>query len=225
MGDPVRFSDLMAQIADDFSPEKIAEREERWAKQRAAENAERAKRDAEASERNKALEVERLKKLVPPSLAWVMDGSELESESVVATVKWLDSDRRGLMLRGGVGSGKSVGAAVALRSIASKYRATTSWHRPNDLVSAVLHSYDENAPKLGRSLVVIDDVGRETKADFGEALCSFIDDTDTRFVITTNLKKDEFRARYDERLVDRLNDCARAVTVKNASMRKKDGGF
>jgi hypothetical protein len=85
----------------------------------------------------------------------------------------------------------------------------------------VLHSYDERAPKLGRALVVVDDVGRETKGSFDEALCAFLDDASTRFVLTTNLDRAAFRARYEDRLIDRLNDCARAITAVGESRRKR----
>jgi DNA replication protein DnaC len=108
-------------------------------------------------------------------------------------------------------------AALMIRS----RRSSVSWHRPNDFVSAVLHSYDSEAPKLGCHLVVIDDCGRETKTDFCEALCAFIDDTDTPFVLTTNMQKEAFRKHYDERLIDRLNHCAKALAVKGDSRRKK----
>lgn len=218
-------SKLIEETAAEFTPERMAERKRQWEEQAAKERLAREKQEAEWRERSKRATLARVASSLPPSVAWVTAGGEHDSESVQAVRSWIGSDRRGLLLRGGVGAGKSLAAAVAARELAVSSGRVVSWHRPNDFVSAVLHAYDANAPKLGEGLVVIDDVGRETKADFCEALCAFIDDKSARFVITTNLKKEDFRARYDERLVDRLNDCARAVTVKSASMRKKDGGF
>lgn len=166
----------------------------------------------------------RLAKRMPPSVAAALcDGSFAHCDATLAVVEWAASGTRGLMLRGGVGAGKSLAAALPLLS--DVVFAGASWHRPDDFVSAVLHAYDDRAPKLGSRIVVVDDVGRETKADLDEALCAFIDDKDTRFILTTNLKREDFRKRYDARLVDRLNHCAIAITVKGESRRKQTGGF
>lgn len=161
---------------------------------------------------------------LPPIVAEVVNGPLTDTPGVVAVREWLASPARGLVIRGGVGVGKTVAAGALARMCIAQGRAV-SWHRPNEFVSAVLHSYDERSPKLAKGVVIIDDVGRETKADFEESVCTFIDDRDTRFVITTNLTRDDFRARYDARLIDRLNHCARAVALKGASRRRQDGGF
>lgn len=160
---------------------------------------------------------------LPPVLrGYGLTGSD-ETPAVKAVRTWLDGPARGLMLRGPAGVGKSVAAAVALSEAVRRGARSVSWHRPNDFVSAVLHSYDESAPRLGRQFVVIDDIGRETKSEFEEAMCAFIDDTDTRFVVTTNVSREALRERYDERFVSRLNDCMKAATIKGASLRKNNG--
>lgn len=165
-------------------------------------------------------------RVAPPGIASVLSSGEMEQlPAVVAALDWASKPVRGLMLRGGVGSGKSVAAAVAMRELISMKSGSASWHTPNAFVSAVMHSYDENAPKLGLDVVVVDDVGRETKADFCEALCEFIDTHSTRFVLTTNLTRDDFKQRYDARLIDRLNHYAKAIAVKGPSRRRQDGGF
>src|SRR5690606_11973582 len=166
-----------------------------------------------------------IRRITPPGVSTVVLGGLEFGPAIKAVREWYGSDKRGLMIRGGVGSGKSVAAGVAVHDYVRSVNYAASWHRPNDFVSAVLHAYDERSPKLGSGLVVVDDIGRETKADFEEALCAFIDDVDTRFILTTNLVRDDFRARYDSRLIDRLNHCAIAVSLKERSRRRQDGGF
>lgn len=145
-----------------------------------------------------------------------------------AALGWLGNAKRLLLLRGGVGVGKTFAAAMAAKALSeSRVRssASVSWHRPNDFVSAVLHQYDDSVPKLGRDLVIVDDVGRETKSDLCEALCSFLDDYTARIILTTNLKKSDFRDRYDARLIDRMRECGEAYDIKGESRRGNSEDF
>lgn len=196
---------------------------------RAEVDAERRARDeaALAADRVSRLDVARKAALatVPPSLAKRVQSGVEDTWAVGFTRSWWDSSKRALVIRGGVGVGKSVAAADCILHAWARGATGFSWHRPNDFVSAVLHGYSDDAPKLGKTLVVIDDVGRETKADFCEALCAFIDDTETRLVITTNLQRDAFRERYDERLIDRLREVGMAADIKGVSRRQGKGEF
>jgi chromosomal replication initiation ATPase DnaA len=177
--------------------------------------------DREAARREYALAV------LPPKLRATLATGCIELTAATRAVDlWMaDRSARVLMIRGGVGVGKSVAAAWAVTLSVDAGRRSVSWHRPNDFVSAVLHAYDGHAPRLGGDLVVIDDVGRETKADFCEALCAFIDDHAASVLLTTNLTKEQFRDRYDVRLIDRLREVGRAVDVKGASRRGKSEEF
>jgi DNA replication protein DnaC len=177
--------------------------------------------DREAARRDLAMSC------LPPKLRATLATACVELTPATRAVdSWL-SDRaaRVLLIRGGVGVGKSVAAARAVAMCVDAGKRSVSWHRPNDFVSAVLHAYDGNAPRLGGDMVVIDDVGRETKADFCEALCAFIDDYAASVLLTTNLTKDQFRDRYDVRLIDRLREVGRAVDVKGASRRSTSEEF
>jgi DNA replication protein DnaC len=153
-----------------------------------------------------------------------------------ASLAWLRTKSRVLLIRGGVGVGKTMAAGAVVAEYcrtaidecvrSGEVRRPFSWHRPNDFVSAMLHSYDPKAPTLGNELVVIDDIGRaQEKADFEEALCAFLDDNAQRLVMTTNLKKEDFRERYDARIIDRLLECGQAITIKGDSRRKPGGDF
>lgn len=194
---------------------------------------ERERRDEDARRREaEAARHARLTKAlacVPPKARKVvLEQVTLErTEAVQAALEWERADQyRVVLLRGGVGVGKSIAAAAAAYASAARGRRHISWHRPNDFVSAMLHAYDPTAPKLGLDLVVIDDLGRETKHDFDEALCAFFDETETRCVLTTNLGAQEFKDRYDVRVLDRLRECAVAIACKGTSRRAGGGvGF
>lgn len=220
MGEPIEMAEEAERLierlklGDRPSLVELERREREW-----------AERDASLRlESRLQFELNAINRALPPKLARVA-ASPQETLAVQAALAWQATEARGLMIRGGIGVGKSAAAAAIVARFIRNGRRSVSWMKPNDLVSAVLHSYDDKAPKLGTDLIVVDDLGRETKADFVEALCAFLDDHDTRFILTTNLQKDEFRTHYDPRLVDRLNECAKAVSIKGDSMRRKDGGF
>jgi chromosomal replication initiation ATPase DnaA len=194
-------------------------------------DAERRKRDEaalakDAADREAARRAYALSSLPPKLQATLAAGCIELTPATRAVDSWMsDRTSRVLLIRGGVGVGKSVAAARAVTLSVDAGRRSVSWHRPNDFVSAVLHAYDGHAPRLGGDLVVIDDVGRETKADFCEALCAFIDDYAASILLTTNLTKDQFSSRYDVRLIDRLREVGRAVDVKGASRRSTSEEF
>lgn len=161
--------------------------------------------------------------LVPDTdAAWEVEpGPQWHAVTVVR--RWLDTGRRGLLLRGGVGTGKSYAAAYAARCwILAGHHVT--WLRPDQLVTAVMHRYSDEAKAVHRH-VVIDDVGMERKADFSDALCDLLDRPRVTIVATTNLSRDQFSSRYEDvRLRDRMNAAFVAVDVRGKSMRRGDGG-
>jgi DNA replication protein DnaC len=235
---------LLVMLRGGEPPPELTHEERVAREQRYRDEEERERLDRERRARDEAeLAVRRRetahRSVLPPRVADTILGQSFERGPAIAAVdKWSAGDKQVLVLRGGVGSGKTTAAGHAVSLVLSgmsdydtrhsttrKHGPDISWHRPNDFVSAMLHSYDSEAPKLGRKLIVIDDIGRETKQDFCEAVCAFLDDSLVRLVMTTNLSRDEFRARYDERLLDRLNDVGVALTIKGESKRKKTGAF
>lgn len=203
--------------------------------------AETRRRDEEAlakqvearRQRNAAANMSR----VPPKLRADIQAASIEGAALAAwpgtasALSWWHGKKtRALLIRGSVGVGKSMAAAAVARVCAEAASGNNgayalAWLRPEELVSAVLHKYAENAPKLGNELVVIDDVGLENRPEFEHALCELLDDYTPRVVMTTNLTKDAFRERYGLRVIDRLNECGSAITVKGESRRKKSGDF
>lgn len=216
--------DVQARLDDPIYQAELA-------KQRAEEEA------ADAAWKLSAWKADTLR-LAPVQVARFAFGG-METPAVQAVRRWLDSDtKKHLVLRGGVGSGKSTAACFAVKhwceptivrmdgmSDMKRHSMDVVWLRPDQLVSAVMHAYDKENPKM-RTNVVIDDMGRETKQDFPEALCEVIDSGAHRLLITTNLRKEQFRQRYtDLRLIDRMNDTCVAVDLPDKSMRRQDGDF
>lgn len=181
---------------------------------------------ASAAERARSRELDAFKTSVPVVGAdMVFRGEHRHTAALGSVAEWLGPQpgavpETGLVLRGSVGTGKSIALAFACLH----YPGGFAWLRPDDLVSAVLHSYDESAPKLA-PLVVVDDIGRETKSTFQEALCALLDDPARTLLASTNLTKAGMRARYDSRLLDRL--CARCIAfdVPGESLRQRVGDF
>lgn len=164
------------------------------------------------------------------------------TQALAAVKRWLlANDGRALCLSGPVGCGKSLAAAWAVKRwceprieecwnpehterVPRVVRGErVSWLRPNDLVSAVLHEYDANAPRLHR-YVVVDDLGRERRPDFQEALATLLEQRSRRIVFTTNLTHAEMRERYEPRVVERIDHQVQWSDVQGASLRRR-GGF
>jgi DNA replication protein DnaC len=213
--------ELLRQLRSPIEPEHLSP--EALAERRARDEIELAKRVSDSERERVMASIERA---VPPGVYRIVVRGAEKTHAVEAALAWLDAGKhRALLLRGGVGVGKTVAAGAVVNALVERGQCSISWHRPNDFVSAVLHRYDEGAPKLGKDLVVIDDVGRETKPDFCEALCTFIDDFSARILLSTNDTKERFRSRYDLRLIDRLNEVGTSISIKGESLRGKDGGF
>ncbi len=157
--------------------------------------------------------------------------------AVKLTRQWLD-DANGpphIMLRGPSRSGKTVASTLIVQHWLEPgmRRGSVKLLHPNALISAILHDYDPHAVKIDKDvrLVVVDDIGRETKqAGLVEALCQLLDRRNLRVVMSTNLGKNDFRKVYsedirDNRLLERLRETTYAADVKPGGIRHAPGDF
>ncbi len=145
--------------------------------------------------------------------------------------RWLaDNQKRGLMLSGGNGVGKTVFCTKVLPLIFRYYLHIEDvtiidakylgdyYKNPSDYYKIV---YDKNP-------IIIDDVGVEDIAnDYGERRDIFseiVDDAEKRarlIVFTTNLYADDIKTRYGMRTLDRLYSIVRSICIEGQSMRLK----
>lgn len=182
---------------------------------------------------------DRVASAVPLRVARNLGEALEQTPAVKAIDSWLLGGRStDIVLRGGVGTGKSTAAAYAVKRLVEPPTPdllegnfyiphqpfTCCWLRPDALVSAIMHAYDDKAPKLA-PYVVIDDLGRETRSEFVEAFCDLLDREGHTLIITTNLNREEMRKRYDLRVLDRLKERAIAFDIPGESMRKGKGDF
>lgn len=221
----------------------------------APETQERFAREAEEQSRRDAARMEEFAQAkqgkwvnAVKSIAGVQEAEEVfgenqDTEAVRAVRRWLVSKSpRGLCIRGPIGCGKTHAALCAVKAWAEPRIVDrqvdadgprmlpgrrVSWLSPDKLISAVLHAYDKDSPAL-HPYVVLDDMGRETKPDFQEALCRVLESAEDgvgrTLLITSNLTKEQMRHRYEPRLLDRLGHFCVAVDVRGPSLRRS-GGF
>lgn len=161
---------------------------------------------------------------MPRGALEVLTGAMEPTEATQAVDEWLPSERRLLLLSGGVGCGKSVAAAYAI------FRARGRWlYAPN--IAKVASFGDEQAQAMAKlrtaKLLVVDDLGAEFSQTTGwgrTELANLIVDRyedALRTVITTNLDAKAWRAYADDRLRDRLGGrFGQAVVIGGKSRRK-----
>lgn len=151
------------------------------------------------------------------------DTADESHVTIVAVKTWVATDESLLVLAGTAGCGKTTAAAVwslmadrpALFLKASRF-ATTS-----------RYDSDERARWSKAQRLVLDDLG----AEYLDAKGSFLVDLDElvdafysdrrRLLITTNCTPTEFKARYGERVADRIREAGTWISVGSGSLRKK----
>ncbi len=154
-----------------------------------------------------------------------------------------------LLLSGSRGTGKTVAACAALlaalragpppaeRGAVERWAARIGAHLSGGFVSAPTlpmrlapwkDERERHAPiNLQRAFLVLDDLGTERPGSrFAEAFGRLVDRRQAKAtIITTNLAPSELRARYGDRVADRLNHGARVQVLRGASMRREGAGI
>lgn len=165
--------------------------------------------------------------------------NEFESSEAVSAVKaWISVaggsspfrtplvEKPWLVIIGGVGSGKTFAAGYAFRELGSRWSTFATAPR----LAAKIDPWqgeDRNERVNADSVLVLDDLGTEKDASgrFGEAFLRVLNArADYPLLITSNMPKAEWRKRYDERAISRLNHRARVVEIATKSLRS-DGAL
>lgn len=158
---------------------------------------------------------------IPLGLQNVVISDLRPSDATLAVDAWLETSQTLLLLAGGVGVGKSVAAAYAIR------RTPGRWFSAPDM--GQLQGFDgvaQLAALRRPRLLVIDDLGAEysdrnewARTQLRTLICQRHDEG-TRTLVTTNLNAAQWKAYADERLLDRLAT-GTVKTIGGPSMRRK----
>lgn len=137
---------------------------------------------------------------------------------------------KGLMLYGGTGAGKSYAAVCIVNALLDKgYPClVTNFARLRNEISDTWEGRQDYIDDLNRfSLLVLDDLGAESRSDYmGEIVHSIIDSrcrAALPTIVTTNLTAKQFTSQDDiskSRIYSRLFEMAIPVEVKDADRRR-----
>jgi DNA replication protein DnaC len=149
--------------------------------------------------------------------------ANLEASAIAQLRNWAERTPAGIaILAGPPGTGKTTAAAWwALHQPAF----APEFMRATELAAASRFDKEVRARWARAQGLVLDDVGAEyadAKGSFRVDLDELVDvlyGAERLLVITTNLTRDDFRARYGERVVDRLREVGTWITVVGPSMR------
>ena len=196
--------------------------DEEWAARAEAARAEEERRAAQLeagiAERRRA----RLEEAGIPAKDLALLADLRETDALATARAWLAGDRAILVLAGGKGVGKTTAASwIASQSPGASF--LDAWRLMR------VDTYDEaTMSRLERCpLLVLDDMGGEY-ADAKGKLASLVDGLVNaryadmrRTVVTTNLPAAQFKARYGERVADRIREVGVFVELKGESLRGK----
>ena len=187
---------------------------------------------AEEERRRKKLEKQRwaLSTLdeVPRIKALVAAGGLDKTKAVDAITDWSRANSWCLLLLGGVGSGKSTAAAEYAVEFAVHCDAKPLWVRAVE--ASRMSAFGEQAEARfsawrRAALLIIDDLGTEMMtATWQQALDDVMD---FRYqhalptILPSNLTAEEFKARYGERISDRIRHDGTVRSIDTKSMRRK----
>lgn len=200
----------MLARAQNPTPEDMA----REAKNQAEQEARRME-----SERQKLEAAMRDSQAPARSVRIVLSGEARDTRAMAAVRAFMASESSALVLAGGKGCGKSTAAVWAIAE-----RRAGHFRYAGEL--AGLSRDDDERRKITRApLLVIDDLGVEYLDDKGWFAAFFDEvivrrhDNELKTIITTNLPKAKFSARYrSERVLDRLST-GMFVEIPEGSMR------
>jgi DNA replication protein DnaC len=152
--------------------------------------------------------------------------SPQQTQALEAAQQWMGEQppRWALVLRGPVGTGKTVAACWALRR-AALTGEDVAFRKTGEV--ARMSGFEAGAAELKMlkrvGLLVLDDIGAEQLNEWGRALVVELLDAryeaDARTVLTANPTWDKLSERLGQRIVDRLRQGGRVVELAGQSMR------
>lgn len=137
---------------------------------------------------------------------------------------WLSDNRnKGLLMVGGNGTGKTTMEKILCVILGKYFTVLTG----TDVRLSMVSAYDiKSAWDNYFTYQIIDDIGKEENSKvYGENhdyFAQIVDRAEQRkqlLICSTNLSKDELKAKYDGRTLDRMGNVFRTVFFKGESMR------
>lgn len=159
-----------------------------------------------------------------------------DTEAVRYVNAFLEAGKTFCVLSGGAGAGKTVAAVHGMAArLLRDLRETPPAIFVRASECARLGLYDSEDKALtrqmhGAGLLVVDDLGAEFMAENGVWRGLLDELVDVRYggaaptILTTNLSPDAFRARYGERVADRIRHAGAFKGCGDASLREKGKG-
>lgn len=234
---------ITTRLADRLAdPEYIAEQEKRrveelkWREEQAK---------AEALEKERQRRVRLVERGIPVKDVEALVNETLRDTAALNIARgWWETDSTCLVLSGTRGCGKTTAAAwcVAQPYREDPYRDKDAWRYQRESPREWQSPLFLDVTKLQRasryddekmleiemaSTLAIDDLGMEYADAKGSFAALFDGLFNTRYanamktVITTNLTAADFKARYGERVADRIRECGRFVELNEQSLRGK----
>lgn len=156
----------------------------------------------------------------------VARNADLEHPAIKRVIEWnAEAESNILLLAGVAGCGKTV--ASARWALVDRLGHETLFVRASSFARSSRFDKDTRERWLDANALVLDDLG----AEFADAKGSLQVDLDELFdtfygnrrplIVTTNLTAAQFKARYGERIADRLRECGTWFGVAGASLRGK----
>lgn len=194
--------------------------------------------DKERKRRERTQELQRIGFQDPALLQWRFDADDGENPALMsAASNYLQyfvenkGNCKGLLLFGGVGSGKTFAAAcIANALIDMGYSAVmTNFPRIVNIAQGMYEGKQEFFDRLNRcELLILDDMAAERKTEYMQEIVFNVIDGRYRsgkpLIVTTNLTGDEIKHPADmsmQRTLSRLLEMCHPLEVKHIDRRKK----
>lgn len=157
------------------------------------------------------------------------------TKQIAKAARWLTTqDKFGIMLCGVPGNGKTT-LMLAIRSLINFIEMTDSYNEKmsvyridaREIARLNKDDYAKFERIRSKKMLAIDDMGLEPAEvmDYGNILNPVIDLLSYRYdeqlftIVTTNLKPEEIRQKYGDRIADRFNEMMERIIFYNSSYR------
>lgn len=165
--------------------------------------------------------------------AWDVQARESERELRLRIASWLREGTNRGMHGSGSADERFAGEIESIQRLCRPRRQHAVWHATELATLWEPWKAEAEAGRVpgdrSRPYIILDDLGTERESErFFEAFGAFVDHRmrgSLKTVITTNLAKPDIRARYGDRIADRINHVGKAFVVGGGTRRKNGAGL